>query len=874
MATFFPNAKHFSIDGGTFSGVNGDQHNYYFERTVQASHLSTSCPGSIAQGTSSRAMITTIHINGNQINNQVVEREERELTEFDDFRNLKRGDVCRLRNICQVRGDEGCECEMCSQWQRRVVKMICAAKVNGVEGEFTVVSYTGPDARKVFEEEFHKLSRQLFSEVAQVYAIDKGTIPSMVLWHNLVPLAQVLSNVGELVVRYLENLHNQWDCDYEEMWIDPTRGVICRGPKGPHIYFILDELKIKDLPPTAELLQEEVLMRFLGCQKSREADDAFMHVMSYTWIRKNVPEWVDRPTIFSALTKTPIAVANNIWTSDKDTLVEQTCLENGWTRFRLDGDGWLGLVLNEDVERAWLSQTSSVFHARGVSLDDDVKDFHLVYPGAWLDGDLDNSPSKCQLRRQQPIFLFVYPPLHLPWDKTSSLHHWSFQEDGHLQVSPESCFRLGLPVELDYLCGCRSLSWPTTTYKSLHQYQIARGFDPTTADFAKHLGYRNIFQPLDDADRFEDVQKDQTSLPPNTSADHDGSLHIIVSEYSSDIPDPIRAEDVASVGNPQDRRGECYKSSYHNIPNKRRKTNFDCGGIENRKYPHQDLYHKVDLTSDVKVMMDAGLRPIRPLPTRNLLFAGTNPTHCVHQSTLASQLHPLHYSSSSDRATCRHPSLSSRDMFSPYVSRMRPASVSNPLSLPTHTVEHPPNMSHTTQFNSFDVTPAFGLYIHSSDTHPVSDPVANRINSPYSDPSAYSVTTIPTEYVSNPVQGLGWSDNPPLNVLNDNTFNHSSGFNPYPPTLTIPYPTHSIDHTHPPYFSHGNMSPPVGYSSSSSFGGSLGPQHNWSSSMMHLQQQPVPSHSWVGPASMPSYNQRGYGESSGRGRNSDGEGWF
>ncbi|KAK1223204.1 hypothetical protein PQX77_013927 [Marasmius sp. AFHP31] len=880
MSEFFSNAHNFSINGGTFSGVNGDQHNHYYKRTVQASHLSTSRSGLIAQGTSSRAITTTIHINGNQINNQIVEREEKELTEFDDYRNLKRGDICRLRNICQVRCDEDCHCGSCRQWKQGVMKMICAAKVNGVEGEFTVVSYTGPDARKVFEEEFHKLSRQLFSEAAQVYAIDKGTIPSMVLWHNLVPLVQLLSNVGVLVQKYLKNLSIQWDCDHEEMWLDPTRGVVCRGPKGPPLYIFVDELEIKGLPPTAELLQEEVLVRFLACQKSREADDAFMYVMSFDQNGENVPEQVDRPTILSALTKTPIAVANNIWKDLEDNLVERTCLENGSTRFRLDGrldgDDRLWLWLNGDIEKAWHSQASSVFHARGVSLEDDLKNLYLVYPCGWLRGYVDDSPSKRQLQRQQPIFLFIHPPPpNLPNGETSPLHHWSFQEDGHSHISLESCFHLGLPVKLHYHNGGHnSYFWPTDRYKLIHQYQIARGFDPTTANFARHLGYDNIFQPLDDADRFEDVQKDQTPLPPNTSADHDGSLHIVDSEYSSDIPDPIRAEDVVYVSDPQNTRDECYKSSYHNIPNKRRKTDFDCGGIENRNYPHQDLYHKVDLTSDEKVMTDADWQPIRPLPARNLPFAGTNPTRYVQQNTSASQLYSLHYSSSDNQVSRRHPSLSSRDVLSPYDLTASTASISDQSSLPTHTVEHPLNMSHTTQFNSFDMSPPFGSYIQYNDTYSVTDPVANRINSPYSDPSAYSVTTIPTEYDSNPVQSLGWSDNPPLNVFNDNTSNHSSGFNPYPPTLTIPYPTHSIDHTHPPYHSYGNVSPPVGYSSTSSSGGSLGPQHGWNGSTIHSQQHKIPSHSWGGPVSTPSYGQPEYEGSSEGGRNSDGEGWF
>ncbi|KAK1215908.1 hypothetical protein PQX77_021470 [Marasmius sp. AFHP31] len=539
MSHFFANAQNLSFNGGTFSGVNGDQHNHYYERTFQASHPSTSHSGSLTQGTSSRA-ITTIHINGNQINNQIVEREEKELTEFDDYRNLKRGDICRLRNICQllapcrcralIRGEE-CRCT------REVIKTVCTAKLMGVEGDFTVVSYRGQDARRAFEAEFCEVSRSLFSEVAQVYAIHKGTIPSMVLWHNLVPLAQLLSGVGELVQGYLQSLHNQWKCGYEEMWIDPTRGVVCHGPKGPYSTIPAIELKIKDLPPTTELLQEEVLVRFLACQKSREADDAFIDVMTYASNYRDIPERVNRPTIFSVLTKTLIAVANNPWKSYYDNLVERTCLENGWTRFRLAGDGRLELGLNEsiDVGKAWLSQAWSVFHARGVSLEDNWEDSDLAYTARWLSSNIDKSPSQCQLRQQQPIYLFVYsPPPHLHDGKTSSLHHWSFQEDGNSQISPKSCFHLSLPVKLDYThYKCYSCSWPTNIYRYLHQYQTARGLDPTTADFAKHLGYGHIFKPLDDSDRFEDVQKDDASMCSAFSFDLGESFIAIEPDESS-----------------------------------------------------------------------------------------------------------------------------------------------------------------------------------------------------------------------------------------------------------------------------------------------------------------------------------------------------
>ncbi|KAJ8089533.1 hypothetical protein PM082_014789 [Marasmius tenuissimus] len=612
MSTFFPNSRNFSIDGGTFSGINGDQHNYYYERTFQASHLSTSPSGSITQETSSRAVTTTVHINGNQINNQIIQREEKELTIYDDFRNLKRGDICRLRNICQVRGDGGCRCEMCCQ---RVMKMICAAKVNGVEGEFTVVSYSGRDARKVFEEEFQNLSRQLFSEVAQVYAIDKGTIPSMVLWHGLVPLVHVLSNVGHLGRRYLKRLKIQWECDYEEMWMDPTRGVVCRGPKGPSSYIPISALRFKDLPSTAELLQEEVLVRFLASHKSKEADDAFMYAMFYASNDEGVPEHVDRPTVFSTRTKTPIAAAKNVWESCGDGLVERTCLENGCRRFQLDGDGTVLLRLNWDVQEAWLSQAWRVFHARGVLLEDDREGFTLVFPHAWLDSYLDESPSKCQLRRQQPIFLFIYPPPPDLLDgNTSSLHHWSLHEDGQPQLSPELCCDLGLPVELRVGYGnYYSHSRSTSNYPLIHQYQLLRGFDPTTTDFARHLGYNgNIFQPLNDNNLFREVGEDQSSGPSTIRTDPGTSV------TSADPEGPSDTQDLVSPsGQLHLRDSDFITHLHHAVAHKRQENHVR---METLNHADQARRHTSDtICSREPTSNTQALSPITPHLVRDLL---------------------------------------------------------------------------------------------------------------------------------------------------------------------------------------------------------------------------------------------------------------
>ncbi|KAJ8089584.1 hypothetical protein PM082_014840 [Marasmius tenuissimus] len=691
----------------------------------------------------------------------------------------------------------------------------------------------------------------------------------MVLWHNLVPLVQLLANVGYLGQMYLERLHDDWKCDYEEMWMDPTRGVVCRGPKGPYSYIPVYGLRYANLPPTAELLQEAVLVRFLASHKSKEADDAFMYAMYCGWNDEDVHERVDQPTIFSDLTKTPIAVANNLWESKTDTLVDQTCLENGWTRFQLDGDGRLDLRLNSDIGKAWLSQALSIFHTQGVSLEDDREDFSLVHPWGWLDGYLDDSPSKCQQRRQQAIYLFVYPPpSYLRDGETSSFHHWSFHEDGQPQLSPELCCDLGLPVRLDFGNNFSAFSWSTDDYKFIRQYRTLQGFDPTTNDFARRLGYGHDFRPLDDEDRFEDVYEDETSPSPQAPTSPGGSPDMVDSEYPSNMPDQIRAEDMVSVGNLHEKGDEYTKTSYLIVPNKRRRTGLELGGIEACNHQHHDFRHNLDHTSDEQVGTGAGLRPMRPLSIRNPPFTGISQPHFIQQDTLTSQLQPLHDNPSDNQISRRYPFLpidpSPRDILAPYNSNMSTPGIPNSFSLPTHTI--------------FDTTPLFGPYIASDDTHPVIDHVPSGINPPYSDPSAYSVATA-TEYDANAGHGFGWSwdqrSETPEHRSGPSFIAPNSGavLDSYYPafTPTVSYPSHS--YVHPPYSSYDGVASPPGYPSSF-LGSSIGPQRDWNCSFIHSQPPPVPSHSWVRPGSTPLYSQLGYGESSEGGRNGDSEGWF
>ncbi|KAK1224760.1 hypothetical protein PQX77_012320 [Marasmius sp. AFHP31] len=616
MSTFFRHAQNTSISGGVFSHVQRDQYNNYTGR-ARTKMITSASPNqhiAAAQETDS-AMTTTmvVHVNGNQVN-QIIQQEG-EHTEFDDYRNVKSGDFCRLEDVCVVKYRR----EPRRYWSPPTTnKTICAVKMVGTEGMFTSVTYSGPDARRAFKKDFRKFSRARSSKSsAQVFAVDVGTVPSLLFWHGLLPISHFERSLGWRGEIYVYNLRRKLNCRERELWVDSGRGVICQGPEGPWscIGWVGDEdLKAEKLPLTAEMLQEDVFLRFLASQKSREADRLFL--MAASWDDydddEGVPEF-DQPTIFSTLTKTPIAVANHVWTSRKG-FTEGKALENGLTRFRLEEHGsLLELWLNWHAGQAWVSQSLNIFQACGISLDDDLSVYKLVYRHAWLNGYPDISPSKSQRRRQQPIYLFVYlPPPDLSDGETSRLHFWSFHEDGQHRLSPKSCLEFGLPIELQL--GYPSIpSWKFKNFKLNHQYQQLRGFDTTTTDFAQHLGYdAHIFQPIHHSDRFMEVSQEHSdSLDASVTNDS--------SECLSDMMDQQLDEDPTSMTSNQGQitsREDGPTINSDRLANKRQRRNMGYEGIA-RNDPEPDLRHKNDATNGHDPAMDGhNSRLVQPLPTR------------------------------------------------------------------------------------------------------------------------------------------------------------------------------------------------------------------------------------------------------------------
>ncbi|KAL0564894.1 hypothetical protein V5O48_017143, partial [Marasmius crinis-equi] len=289
---------------------------------------------------------------------------------------------------------------------------------------------------------------------------------------------------------------------------------------GPESHMWHWDAENQPLPSDAELLHDDVMFRYWI---SRKLDRGALDVLcrfygdddnSYSQADREIYQ----PTVISTQVNTTLAVGNTVWRAVNHHTCEGQNLPNGATRFKFSffRFPWLGIkeiwvTLWDDpfeLQHAWLAQATSVFDAHGIPLEGDLSEYKLVIPQ--LKGTLSTSRVKRRRRRRlQPLYLFI-----LPFSTTT---FWSFDSDGQIPISNDLCRYFGLPVQL--LLECGEFSWETSTYQRIRDYQIARGFDPTTIDFARHNKYPVydiVDQPLPSL--FEEI--DGSELEPIDSRLH------------------------------------------------------------------------------------------------------------------------------------------------------------------------------------------------------------------------------------------------------------------------------------------------------------------------------------------------------------------
>ncbi|ESK86877.1 hypothetical protein Moror_3428 [Moniliophthora roreri MCA 2997] len=190
-------------------------------------------------------------------------------------------------------------------------------------------------------------------------------------------------------------------------------------------------------------------------------------------------------------------------------LAEETVLDDRLTRFQLDlargKEVYLGACHSYSWKfgTEWLSQSSWVFDAIGIV--EERENFFIVKPPdlkiqstrrPTASRTLCNDKHSVKETPPTPIYLFLHPfpvsVLELVSWIEGRPYFWSFDETGQSRMSEEECERWGLPMFTVSTCYPNEFlllySWSTHVYTTLRDWQKARGFDPTTSDWAQHMG--------------------------------------------------------------------------------------------------------------------------------------------------------------------------------------------------------------------------------------------------------------------------------------------------------------------------------------------------------------------------------------------------
>ncbi|KAI3595885.1 hypothetical protein WG66_008858 [Moniliophthora roreri] len=139
------------------------------------------------------------------------------------------------------------------------------------------------------------------------------------------------------------------------------------------------------------------------------------------------------------------------------------------------------------------------------------------------------------------LFLRPPPPCLADFDSwMSQVSFWSFDKDGSSEIPETERKRLSLPKITFSFAQLRLERWSKCVYDGIHAWQVARGFDPTTANFARSLGMPT---PQPAMTRFKEIVEKEpltcNSLPkPDANSIHCDPDDPSASSQLSPLPIP------------------------------------------------------------------------------------------------------------------------------------------------------------------------------------------------------------------------------------------------------------------------------------------------------------------------------------------------
>ncbi|KAK7014738.1 hypothetical protein VNI00_019300 [Paramarasmius palmivorus] len=180
------------------------------------------------------------------------------------------------------------------------------------------------------------------------------------------------------------------------------------------------------------------------------------------------------------------------------------------------------------LQDTWLSQSSKIFNEINVTDIETERYFTFCAHGSisiysrseigYRDRSIPIQDDQAPEEACKPphVYLFIEPPpLSVMESRTwmGNPYFWSFDEIGESKVSEDECYRWDLPKVWATYCP-EFQTWKKDNYAALKEWQVARGFDPKTSDWARSMGYPAMeVIGARRPDQFEEVADNTPNMP-------------------------------------------------------------------------------------------------------------------------------------------------------------------------------------------------------------------------------------------------------------------------------------------------------------------------------------------------------------------------
>ncbi|KAJ6527630.1 hypothetical protein DFH09DRAFT_1186593 [Mycena vulgaris] len=479
-----------------------------------------------------------------------------------DFRTIPLGDIDLQREIRA--SNSGVVNRHYSE--RRSVRRVYSAKIDGRKSTVTVAIYQGDGAEQRWREDIARYMSFRHPNIIQVYGTARsGNIHATIFHDDLIPFQQCLDLYrhspiltvyiyaycntdfdaahGYVVSVFQRDLFSP-DCTF---WIRRSTGRLTAeliqsdgpvwlyyGQSSTDLQGILCTPNTEAMVTDSLTLEEYHMICYLNLGQYRFNTFSLSKTVNLgcviCWSPSN--ELQDPIEIAS---RPNVTVTLGPWKPEGAGTGE--VMEDGWTRFNSSN------VFSRTFTRGiaspsrenpaiWLSQANHVFAClRSTS---DLENYVLV-------GEVHFTLKISATTEDPPAgFLFLCPGEDLQSSPSSFFYpectaYWSLNPSGVERLSTEEATRLGFPsIQLETTIYGRF--WDASVYAGLRQFHRAKGFDPDSQDVARHLRYpfyqlsheidvpfAHVNEYLEDPD-LEDVNRVDESNDTQSSANEDNDM--------------------------------------------------------------------------------------------------------------------------------------------------------------------------------------------------------------------------------------------------------------------------------------------------------------------------------------------------------------